>query len=547
MPRRVYNGPPKLHGGARGTAQAVVESLSNPSAALNELKGFFQDITGIWNNGDVATGLRTKGKRAFETLVKFLPVAGAPGYAAAVALEALQVDKVIELLATLVDLITGKASFIQFFNVMKDFIGDIFKRIGDFVLSALPQVGAALSGAANAIFGGLSGRGKDGYEQIEDKKSEEMVGGARGTAQAVVESLMDPYGTLEEIKGFFRDLVGIWNNGDVANGLRTKGKKAFLTLIRFLPLAGAPGYAAAVAMERLQLDKIIDLLADLIDLITGKKSLGDFFNSLKQFIGDVYEKIRDLAMSLFPAVGAAITEVANKIKDGIIQVSGQIRDGITNAANKVAEGATNAINTVSTGINNAAQEVSREVNKGAENFVREMNRPLIVFPGQQQAVDPNAANAANNARLLRDQARIREETAQIRRERAAYLELHPETPLTEEDRIAIKETEFRNSRNNTSNVLYGDQPFARQYTNEDFEGMWNKPEGGEFDEFATWMSENYQNLDNGYNTDLQDQVNAWRQSKQAASGSGKKRPRLLEHVSNHMLKRARDSYDERFF
>jgi hypothetical protein len=192
-----------------------------------------------------------------------------------------------------------------------------------------------------------------------------------------------------------------------------------------------------------------------------------------------------------------------------------------------------------------------------------------------------------------------------------------------------------------SNVTYGNQPFARQYTPEDFEGIRGKPdEGSEFEEFVTWMSENYQNLDNGYNTFLQDQVNAWRESKNPAAppppppppaepvaepaaepaaaepsaepaveaapeparvglqayevgqldgienapttpeeyksfnefsdkpeyadtqdfdglliawrnslmaGSGKKRSRLLDHASTHLMKRSRGSYDERFF
>jgi hypothetical protein len=506
----------------------VLESLTDPAAALNELKGFFQDLAGIWNNGDVATGLRTKGKRAFTTFVKYLPIAGAPGYAAAVAMEVLQIDKIIELLATLVDLITGKVSLVQFFNVMKEFLGNIFNTVKDFVISALPQAGAAISSTANALFGSITGRGsgKRGYEQIEDK---EMKGGARGTAMALVESLMDPSGTLEEIKGFFRDLVGIWNNGDVATGLRTKGKKAFLTLVKFLPLAGTAGYAAAVAMEQLQIDKIIDLLADLVDLITGEKSLGEFFNSLKEFVTNIYEKVRDMATSIFPAVQAAITEVANKIRDGAIQVSNQVRDGINQAAAQVQQAAVNTGNQIAQGAQNAANEVSRaantavnEVSKAANTAASEVDKGVTIAQAEAKRVAEDAANkgidliAQVDPALASTVKTVGEEGLRV---------------LTQNEGLAkeaVKALEVVNPE--AAKVV-------NNAVNEVNKGVTNA---------ANEVSKGVTSAANDVSRAAQDSLRRV-SNLNPFRGRGMKGSGLIEHVASHHLKRPRMDYDERFF
>ena len=134
------------------------------------------------------------------------------------------------------------------------------------------------------------------------QRNRNLKGGARSTAAAVTGVLLHPMDSLEELKSFFTDLAGIWNGGNVAEGLRTKGKKAFETVIKYLPLAGAPGYAAATALEKLPINNIIELLATLIDLISGKVDLKHFFEVLKLFIGDIWELIKTLATQVLPKV-----------------------------------------------------------------------------------------------------------------------------------------------------------------------------------------------------------------------------------------------------
>jgi hypothetical protein len=141
---------------------------------------------------------------------------------------------------------------------------------------------------------------------IYASEGREMQGGARSTVAAISGALMSPTNTMNEFKEFFVDIAGIWNGGNVAEGLRTHGKKAFSTLIKYLPLAGAPGFAAASALEKLKIDAIINLLATLIDLITGKASLEQLFNALKEFIGNIFDMLKDLALAIFPAIGEAI-------------------------------------------------------------------------------------------------------------------------------------------------------------------------------------------------------------------------------------------------
>jgi hypothetical protein len=149
----------------------------------------------------------------------------------------------------------------------------------------------------------------------------EMQGGARTTVAALTGVATNPSETLKEFKGFFEDLAGIWNGGDVATGLRTKGKSAFATLIKYLPLAGAPGYTAATALEKLKIDSIINLLATLIDLITGRATLPQLFEALKEFVGNIFDMVKDFATNVLPAIGNAVvsglTSVGNTIVEGL--------------------------------------------------------------------------------------------------------------------------------------------------------------------------------------------------------------------------------------
>jgi hypothetical protein len=161
--------------------------------------------------------------------------------------------------------------------------------------------------------GGDGGTGGIGYG---------MHGGARTTASALLDVAMHPSDALSEIKRFFELLAGIWNGGDVATGLRTSAKPAFQLMIKYLPLAGAPGYAAASSIEKLKIDDIIELLATLIDLCTGKADLKKLFDTMKVFVGNIWELVQTLAKDVAPAL-------ANAAWQGALSVGGTIQEALS--------------------------------------------------------------------------------------------------------------------------------------------------------------------------------------------------------------------------
>jgi len=182
-----------MQGGARTTVAALTGVATNPSATLQEFKGFFEDLAGIWNGGDVAGGLRNNGKRAFATLIKYLPLAGAPGYAAATALEKLKIDSIINLLATLIDLITGRATLPQLFEALKEFIGNIFDLVKDFATNVLPVIGNAivsgLTSVGDTIVEGLDPRLK--AEGEARRKNDRLAGSERQYADLIISRLKE--------------------------------------------------------------------------------------------------------------------------------------------------------------------------------------------------------------------------------------------------------------------------------------------------------------------------------------------------------------------
>jgi hypothetical protein len=144
----------KLTGGARTTAEAVAGLVMHPKDSLQDFKDFFGELGKIWNNGNVGDGLRQHGVAASNLLIKYLPLGGAPGYAAATALEKLQVTKWINLLATLIDFVSGKGNIMDFLNAFKDLVGDIFKIIGDAIASLVTnpeQITNAINTVANVV------------------------------------------------------------------------------------------------------------------------------------------------------------------------------------------------------------------------------------------------------------------------------------------------------------------------------------------------------------------------------------------------------------
>jgi len=145
----------------------------------------------------------------------------------------------------------------------------------------------------------------------------DMQGGARSTVTALAGLVASPTDTLKEMKGFFEDLAGIWNNGDVATGLRRKGKSAFTTLVKYLPLAGVPGYTAATALEQVPIDDIIELLATLVDLIGGKASLKQFFDVLAKLLGNIYEMLKSFATTLVSGVTQIAPQIGNAAVSGL--------------------------------------------------------------------------------------------------------------------------------------------------------------------------------------------------------------------------------------
>jgi hypothetical protein len=218
----------EMHGGARSTASAIAGIAMNPSDTLKEFKGFFEDLAGIWNGGDVATGLRTKGKPAFLTLIKYLPLAGAPGYAAATALEKLKIDSVINLLATLIDLIMGKATLPQLFEALKEFVGNIFEMVKDFATNVLPVIG-------NAVVSGLTSVGDTVAEAFdprlkayneERRRDQALMGNERLYANTIVENVKQAAEQSFEPPDSADEAIQIIGGADTEGNLTSAGREA---------------------------------------------------------------------------------------------------------------------------------------------------------------------------------------------------------------------------------------------------------------------------------------------------------------------------------
>lgn len=141
-PRRL---PRYLRGGARTTAAALLDVARNPTASLDELKSLFTHVASIFSDmGNLGAGLRTHGKEITRIVIKYLPIAGAPGFAAATAIEKLPIDKLIEVAASIVDFFTGKGDILTMLKAMGEVIGDIWNQLKDIIPKILEKVGAAV-------------------------------------------------------------------------------------------------------------------------------------------------------------------------------------------------------------------------------------------------------------------------------------------------------------------------------------------------------------------------------------------------------------------
>ena len=139
------------------------------------------------------------------------------------------------------------------------------------------------------------------------RKGRHLKGGARTTAEAVAGLVLHPKDSLADFKKFFEELGKIWNNGDIGQGLRQHGVAATDLAIKYLPLGGVPGAAAAKALETLQVRKWINLLASLIDFVGGKGNIMNFLNALKELVGDIFNILKDTLVHSFAPNGALMT------------------------------------------------------------------------------------------------------------------------------------------------------------------------------------------------------------------------------------------------
>jgi hypothetical protein len=163
---------------------------------MNDFKKFFEELTKIWNNGNVAQGLREHGVPAINLVIKYLPLGGTAGVAAAKALETLQVTKWINILATLIEFVSGQGNIMNFLNALKELVGDIFNTLKDVVAEVLQhpeKIGNAITStvqtAANALqsaFDPAFAAQNAAYERDQAMKSEESTG-----AEEIINATID--------------------------------------------------------------------------------------------------------------------------------------------------------------------------------------------------------------------------------------------------------------------------------------------------------------------------------------------------------------------
>jgi hypothetical protein len=153
-------------------------------------------------------------------------------------------------------------------------------------------------------------------------KSKRMKGGARSTVEAFGGLLMHPVDSLDDFKKLFTELTKIWNNGNIGDGLRQHGVPVANLVIKYLPLGGIPGVAAATALEKLQLVKWINIFASLIDFLNGKGNIMNFLNALKELVGDIFNLLKDVVLDVVShpeKITQAFNSVVNTVGTSIVE------------------------------------------------------------------------------------------------------------------------------------------------------------------------------------------------------------------------------------
>ena len=198
MARTVKPRKPRLKGGARSTASALLDVATNPKASLEELKSLFTHLASIFSDmGNLGAGIRTHGKEIVRIVIKYLPLAGAPGFAAATAIERMPINKLIEVAASIVDFFTGKGDILTMLKAMGEVIGDIWNQLKDIIPKILEKVGAAVSSAigssneltvlANAFGANYESPAvREAREEYEKEKARSAAAGAEKDRQNLI-------------------------------------------------------------------------------------------------------------------------------------------------------------------------------------------------------------------------------------------------------------------------------------------------------------------------------------------------------------------------
>jgi len=192
-----------MKGGARSTTEAASGLVLHPTDSIDDFKSLFSELTKIWNNGKIGEGLRSHGIPVVNLVIKYLPLAGAPGVAAATALEKLQISKWINLLASLIDFVSGDGNIMTFLNALKDLVGDLFKQLGDVLLDVArhpEKIGNAIKGGFDVATNAVQNIFEPGRaeQQAEYAKNESQKSAEQSAADDIIASMKSAADTYFE-------------------------------------------------------------------------------------------------------------------------------------------------------------------------------------------------------------------------------------------------------------------------------------------------------------------------------------------------------------
>jgi len=153
------------------------------------------------------------------------------------------------------------------------------------------------------------GTGATGSGKPRKPRKRRLRGGARSTLAALADVATNPKGAIEELKGLFTHAAALFSDmKNIGGNLRVHGKAIFVLVIKYLPLAGAPGYTAATVLERMPIDKYIEVAASILDFFTGKGDLMHMLTSMADLVGDIFNQLKDLIPQIIAKVGHEVSE-----------------------------------------------------------------------------------------------------------------------------------------------------------------------------------------------------------------------------------------------